>query len=294
MRRMRKWLAVGFAFCMLLGAHAAAIAEAWQSLEPVRYARVVTDKGTLNMRSEAKDSAKVLTRLARETIVYIVEDSGDWTKILHNGRAGYVKSSFLEEIYEFPYSLITKESDGDAVIAFKRTLHKLGYLKSDDINKRFDAAMENALTKVQLMNNVALSPQAVTPELQALMEWGMLAKGKSGYIDTATDQDSGLTVAIFCWDSGGILYEADRSVKVEVTFAVQATGGQPPVAVTVKKSLSGGGEAFADVVTSPFSQIWSQSTESLYLYAVAVDSAGNMVTACTPFRYTLPARYANP
>lgn len=294
---MRKLIAIWLAFFCMAGAGAmlaqtapAAGAEAEQHAESARYAEVTTEKGTLNLRTEPKDSAKVLKRLERGSIVQILGDYGDWTEILYGERSGYVMSKFLTEIEELPYPLITKEDTGDAVLAFKRAMHQLGYLKSEEINTRFDMAMELALTKMQLMNGVALNPEAVTPELQALVEWGKIVKAKSGYLDTATDQDSGLTVSIFCWDSAGTLYEADKSVKLKISFAAQATGGVPPYTITVKKSL-GGGEAYGDEVTSPFSHIWSPTSDCLYVYATAVDAAGNTVTACAPFRYTLPSQY---
>lgn len=292
---MRKTLPVWLSFCMLLGLimlpFQAALAT--DMTGAVRYAEVVTAKGTLNLRAEAKDSAKILDRLARGSIVYILEDHGEWTKIRHEETTGYVMTSFLSEFKAFAFTPITKEDQGDAVLTFKRTLSSLGYLKSEDINQRFDAAMEAALTKLQLMNGVALDPQAVSPELQALIAWGMVVKGKTGYLDTATEQESGLTVSIFCWDSGGILYEKDQSVKLEVSFAAQASGGLPPYTITVAKSLGAGGAAYGDVVASPFTHIWSPTTERIYVYATAVDAAGNTVTACAPFRYNLPSRYTD-
>lgn len=264
-----------------------------QSVEAIRYAKVVTGKGTLNMRADATDDAKVLKKIPNGSIVNILADQDDWTIIFYERQIGFVKTCFLDEVESFPFSLITSEDEGEAVLAFKRTLHKLDYLKSDDINKRFDSAMEKALIKLQLVNGVTLNPDAVTPELQQLIEWGMISKGKSGYLDTATDKDSGLTVSIFCWDTDGMLYEKDNAVKIEITFAAQATGGVPPYTVTVKKSIGASGAQHADVVTSPFSHISRQDSEYVYLYAIAVDAAGNTVTACTPFRYTMPERYTS-
>lgn len=262
----------------------------FQSGEAVRYAKVATKKGTLNMRKKAQDNAEIVYKLPRGTIVQITQDLDGWAQVLYKGRTGFVMSSYIEEYTEFPYSAITKDSDGDAIRTFKKAMYKLGYLKSEEINKRFDAAMEKALVKMQLINNVSLDPEAVSPELQALMEWGMVLKSKSGYIDTATDDESGLTVSIYCWDSDGFLYEKDKSMKLEISYGTQAMGGQPPYAITVKKSL-GGGVDYADEVTNPFSHVWSPTTECLYLYATVIDAAGNTATACAPFRYTLPARY---
>ena len=295
---MRRFLAIWLACCLSLCAmvtfSTASLAQEYeemlrQSAESFLYAKVATQKGTLNMRAEPSDNAKVLEKLPRGSIIQVIENMEEWTHVLYKNRSGYVKNSFLEALNDLPYTPITKESDGSAIIGFKRTIYKLGYLKSEEINQRFDKPMEKALTKLQLMNDVPLTPGLVTPELQALIEWGKVVKCKSGFLDTQVDPDTGLTVSIFCWDSGEILFEEDSSVKINVTFCAKAAGGQPPYSITVVKSLgkiSGG-----DEVTSPFSFIWSESFGDLYLYATVMDASGNTVTACTPFRYTMPARW---
>lgn len=257
-----------------------------------RYGQVVTEKGTLNMRAEPKDGTKVLAKLSKGLIVRILQTGEEWTQVLHEGAAGYVKNAFLQEIEELPYSVLRRDDKGEGVLAFKRALYKLEYLKSDDINSRFDQKMETALIKLQLVNGIELNPEVVTPELQAMMTWGMLEEGKSGYLGTEVDEETGLMVSVFCWDSAGTLYEDEKAVKLKVSFAAQAAGGVPPYAITVKKSISArGGAENGDEVTSPFSHLWREDTGEIYLYATVVDAAGNTVTACTPFRYTLPARY---
>lgn len=294
---MRKIVARLLVLCLVCAIPAASMAQDAQT-DPfgaeARYARVATEKGTLNMRARPEDKAKVEKKPPKGAIVHVLEyDGGEWMKILYDGAEGYVKSKFMEEISELPYSRITKEDRGEGVLAFKKGLHKLGYIKSDDINMQFDQVLDTALIKLQLINGVEVSPD-ITPEIQALMEWGMLKKSKSGYVGTETDADTGLTVSIFCWDSDGTLYEADQAVKLKISYAVQAAGGQGPYTYSVRKSLSGGegGEAYGDEVTNPFSHIWDKSTDTVYVYVTATDAAGNTVTACAPFRYVLPERYA--
>ncbi len=288
---MRRLLAIGFVVLLALGMlvlSAAALAE------EIHYARVATSQGTLNMRADAKSNAKILKKLGKGTIVQVTGEDGEWTQIVYKDTTGYVMTSFLKEVGDdLPYTPITKDSAGDTVMAFKKAMYKLGYLKSEEINKKFDAAMEKALTKMQLMNGVELNPGVVSAELQALMEWGMLVKAKSGYLDTEADQDSGLTVSIYCWDIAGTLYEADQSVKLQISYSAQASGGQPPYTITVRKAVAEHGPDYADEVANPFSHIWSPSTDCIYVYATVVDAVGNTVTACTPFRYTLPTRYTD-
>ena len=196
---MRKLLVMSVIFCLLAGLAASAPAADW--VEGFRYARVATEKGTLNMRAAPKSDADVLGKLPKGTIVRIVEDHEDWMMIFHDGKSGFVMTRFLEEFRDLPYSAITKEDRGEAVLAFKRGLRKLGYIKSDDVNSRFDAVLETALLKLQLRSGVPLNPGVITPELQEMMAWEMLPGAKSGFINTATDPESGLTVSVFCWDT---------------------------------------------------------------------------------------------
>lgn len=290
---MRKRIVGWLALCIMLGAMTIPFCaiQAENTGGEARYATVVTSSGTLNMRAEPGEKAKIVQKMGKGAVVEVLEALEDWTRIRYKGKEGYAMAKFLEPVRDLPYSPITSDDKGDAVLAFKKELYALGYLKAEEINTRFDLELERALTRLQLMNGVAYTPGLVTPELQAMIEWDMIAKAKSGYVGTAED-DSGLTVAIFCWDSDGTLYEKDQAVKLKISFAAQAAGGQPPYTVTVRKSLSAsGGEADGDEVTSPFSFIWGQETDRLYVYATAVDAAGNTVTAVAPFRYTLPARY---
>lgn len=294
---MRKpWIRL-FAACLLacvcLCSALNTMAEAVQVGEDtpaIRYASVATEQGTLNVRSKPEDGANVQDRLAKGAIVHILEDLDGWKQIAYNnGRStGYVVERFIAEITEFPYETLKSGDSSDAIMRFKRALSRLGYLKEEDIGKRYDNAMERAVAKMQLLNGFALNPSAVTPEMQALMEWAQIVKAKSGYIDTMEDEETGLMVSVFCWDCASMRYEDDQAVKVDITYAVQAAGGVPPYTITVKKSADGGGEAYADEVSDVFSHIWNESTGTIYIYATAVDAVGNTVTACTPFRYALP------
>ena len=286
-------LITGIALPLIQGPATARAAEV-QKAGSSRYAKVVTSKGTLSMRAKAKKSAKVVKRLSKGAIVTIAEEDGDWSKIIYKGKTGYVMTKFLEEITELPYGEILFGEKGAEVLAFKKKLHTLGYVKSDDINMTYDAKLESTLLRLQLLNGLAITPGIVTPELQALLDWGMIVKSRSGYINTATDKDSGLTVSLFCWDSDGMLYEADMAVKLKVSFAAQATGGTAPYNITVRKSISGsGGDIYGDIVESPFPYIWGQTSTVLYIYATVVDADGHTVTVCAPFKYQLPPRYDN-
>ncbi len=262
-----------------------------ENTELLGYAKVFTkNKGSLNMRAENKPKGKIVKKIPNGSVLRTIEVGEEWTKAVYKDEIGFVKSEFLEFMgAEGTYSPITNKEKGNQVLEIKNKLYQLGYLKKEDINQQFDKKMEIALTKLQLMNEVALNPTVVSSELQSLLEWGMIEKGKSGYTDVVTDEETGLTVGIFCWDSGGTLYEADQAVKVKINYAVQATGGTAPYQITVKKSLTE--EKYGDEVKTPFSYIWKKTTEHLYVYATAVDANGNTVTAKANFKFTLPERY---
>ncbi len=257
----------------------------------LRFSEIITKSGTLNLRKKADGSSKIVAKLPNQAKVRVLEKSGDWTHVAFGTKTGYVKTSYLSPIAEIPYETLSPGDKGDKVLALKKQMRKFGYLKSEEVNMRFDPTMEKALHKLQMINGIELSAD-ITPELQALIHWGNLRTCKSGYSGTATDKDSGLTVTIFCWDSGGKLYEEDESVKVNINFVAQAMGGTPPYTVTVSKTLDADdGAESGDTVTSPFSFVYKSDCAGVYLWAVAEDANGNKVTTKARFRYKLPERY---
>ncbi len=261
------------------------------------YARVATPQGSLNMREEPKAKGKKLATIPKGAAVQVLGKVDDeWTEILYKKEKGYVMSKFLEAVPELNTSFtpIKKGDRSKDIMAIKEKLQKLGYIKAENVNQSFDNHLQIALTKLQLVNELPLSPQVITPQVQALLEQNLVEKGKSGYSDIVVDEESGLTAAIFCWDMGGRRYEADQAVKVKIHYAAAASGGQEPYTITVKKSLTPperGGVKYSDDVKNPFYQIWSKDTQRLYVYAVVEDTAGNTVTACAPFNFTLPDYY---
>ncbi|MDR0395715.1 MAG: hypothetical protein LBH66_00260 [Oscillospiraceae bacterium] len=259
------------------------------------FARVKTASGTLNLREKAENSAKILAKLASNVVVRVVavmtETEALWTHVVYKENSGYVMTKYLEFITELPYEPIVSGDKGSHVMALKQAMRRLGYIKVADVNTRYDAAMETALAKLQLMNNLPLSPSVVSAETQALLEWGYISKYRSGYLTSATDETSGLTISIFVWDVSGTLYDYDEAVNVKLSYGAQALGGQPPYSISVKKSTSAGGEAYADPISNPFYHMWTKNIDRLYVYATVTDAIGNTVTACAPYKYTLPPQY---
>ncbi|GHU70268.1 hypothetical protein AGMMS49992_02320 [Clostridia bacterium] len=258
-------------------------------------ATVATTTGALNLRAEPDKSAKSLAKISDGTKVLVtnlvVDSEAEWTEISYKNQTGYVMTKYLEIVTVLPYSPITSDQKGDEVMAFKRAMRQLGYIKSEDVNQKYDDAMEKALTKLQLMNGLILEPNVVTPKLQAMIAWGMIVKCKSGYLDTATDDESGLTVSLYVWDVSGKMYDMEEAVNVKLAYGTQAAGGFPPYTITVRKTLSSGGPENADPAPNPFNQMWRKTTERLYIYATVTDAAGRSVTACVPYKYSLPPKY---
>ena len=58
-------------------------------------ARVITEKGSLNLRKEPKSNAKVLCTIPQNDQVVIIEPGKTWTKIVYEGIQGYAMTKFL-------------------------------------------------------------------------------------------------------------------------------------------------------------------------------------------------------
>ncbi|MDR1262041.1 MAG: SH3 domain-containing protein [Oscillospiraceae bacterium] len=259
------------------------------------YASVSTKSGTLNLRQKAESKSKVLAKLASGAVVRVIaiitETESQWTQVIYKDNIGYVMTKYLKFITELPYTPLLSGEKSAEILAFKQALRRLGYIKSDDVNSKYDAPMEIALTKMQLMNKLPLNPTVVTADAQALVEWGLICKYRSGYLQSITDAASGLSASIFVWDVSGTLYDADEAVNVKLSYGAQAAGGQPPYNISVRKSLSADGAAYAEMVSDPFYQMWTKSIDRLYVYATVTDAAGHTVTVCAPYKYTLPPQY---
>ena len=59
--------------------------------------KVVT-ANSLNMRSGASTSYRVITKLSKGTVVEVISESNGWSKIKNDGRLGYVSSEYLTSI----------------------------------------------------------------------------------------------------------------------------------------------------------------------------------------------------
>lgn len=59
------------------------------------YATVTTPSGSLNMRSAANSTGKLLGTIPKNTQIRVLEQGASWCKILYNGQIGYVMTQYL-------------------------------------------------------------------------------------------------------------------------------------------------------------------------------------------------------
>ena len=59
------------------------------------YAQVTTEKGSLNLRKRAASTATVMAQIPQNEFIQVVERLGTWTKVVYEGRTGYVMTTFL-------------------------------------------------------------------------------------------------------------------------------------------------------------------------------------------------------
>ncbi len=63
--------------------------------QPVSYAVVATQSGSLNMRSQPTTGSSVVRQIPKGTRVGVISQDGSWSRISYDGKTGYVMSSYL-------------------------------------------------------------------------------------------------------------------------------------------------------------------------------------------------------
>lgn len=69
---------------------------------------------TVNMRLEARATAKILKQVPIKTTVTVVEYGAEWTKIIYDNTTGYMMTKFLR----------TKEDD-DVIVVSRKKLQEI-------------------------------------------------------------------------------------------------------------------------------------------------------------------------
>ena len=67
---------------------------------PVLYeAKVIASSGsTVNMREKASTSSNRIRAIKIGEVVDVIEEDGEWSKIVYNGSTGYMMNKFLEKL----------------------------------------------------------------------------------------------------------------------------------------------------------------------------------------------------
>ena len=70
---------------------------------------------TVNMRLEARATAKILKQVPIKTTVTVVEYGAEWTKIIYDNTTGYMMPKFLR----------IKEVDDDIIVVSRKKLQEI-------------------------------------------------------------------------------------------------------------------------------------------------------------------------
>src|SRR5699024_11821773 len=59
------------------------------------YARVTTASGSLNLRALPQTGSRILRTIPRNSLVGVLEEGGEWCRVIYESSMGYVMRSFL-------------------------------------------------------------------------------------------------------------------------------------------------------------------------------------------------------
>ena len=98
-------------------------------------AKVTTGKGPLKLRAGASASAAVRTEIPNGTCILVTEETDVWCCVTYEGQSGYCMTKFLTLLREanpdlLNYRILRMGATGDDVLAVKRRLQELGYIRS--------------------------------------------------------------------------------------------------------------------------------------------------------------------
>ena len=99
-------------------------------------AKVTTaNKGPLKLRTEASQKCRVIDEIPNGTCVLVVEEGESWCRLVYQGQEGYCMTEFLillrgADPSMLEYRVLKNGDKGEDVLALKRRLKELGYLRS--------------------------------------------------------------------------------------------------------------------------------------------------------------------
>lgn len=99
-------------------------------------AKITTaNKGPLKFRTEASRKSHVLTEIPNGTCVLVLEEGETWCRLIFQDQEGYCMSEYLTLLREanpsiLEYRVLKNGDKGDDVLALKKRMKELGYLRS--------------------------------------------------------------------------------------------------------------------------------------------------------------------
>jgi len=137
-----------------------------------QYAKVVTQKGPLNMRKDTSRKADIIGKIPRDTIIEVTSVNDTWCKCVYLGKNGYIMTDFLSFMDESQFRSLAQNDTGQDVMALKEKLRELYFIDAGtELDDRYDSNTEAVVKLFQSAQGMEETGIA-TPALQALMYWG--------------------------------------------------------------------------------------------------------------------------
>ena len=137
-------------------------------------AKVTTARGALKLRSRPDDRARVLDEIPNGTCVLVLPEGSEWSQVVFGNKTGYCKTDFLTFLQGADPSILTyrvlrKGNRGDDVLAVKRRLQELGYIRSGaDLTNIYNDTLAERVTLFQRQTGMTEDGVA-SQELQAYL-----------------------------------------------------------------------------------------------------------------------------
>ena len=133
-RMTRKGLA-GLIVLMILFTAAVPLAAGGEEQPDGIAAKVSTEKGALKLRKAAGPKERVIGEIPNGTCILVTREADDWCEVSWNGQTGYCKTEFLilyrgADLSLLDYRVLRDGDKGDDVVALKKRLQELGYIRS--------------------------------------------------------------------------------------------------------------------------------------------------------------------
>lgn len=97
--------------------------------------KVITPKGSLNMRTKSSDKSKIIAEIPNGTCILVTEEGSNWCQVQWKGSVGYCKKEYLLLLREadpvlLSYRVLSKGDKGKDVLSIKSRLQELGYIRN--------------------------------------------------------------------------------------------------------------------------------------------------------------------